>query len=66
MSLTIMMLLHRSCCKSSAVLFIDLLGKYKTQDKVSQESQVIVEETLQGISNVKNEWYEFMLCIKIR
>ncbi|MEP7093820.1 MAG: ATP-binding cassette domain-containing protein, partial [Flavobacterium sp.] len=46
----------------AAVIFGRFIRKYgkKTQDKVA-ESQVIVEETLQGISNVKafaNEWYE--------
>ena len=46
----------------AAVIFGRFIRKYAktTQDKVA-ESQVIVEETLQGISNVKafgNEWYE--------
>ena len=46
----------------AAVIFGKFIRKYgkKTQDKVA-ESQVVVEETLQGISNVKafaNEWYE--------
>ena len=46
----------------AAVIFGRFIRKYAktTQDKVA-ESQVVVEETLQGISNVKafaNEWYE--------
>lgn len=46
----------------AAVIFGRFIRKYSksVQDKVA-ESQVIVEETLQGITNVKafaNEWYE--------
>jgi ABC-type multidrug transport system fused ATPase/permease subunit len=46
----------------AAVIFGRFIRRYskKTQDSIA-ESQVIVEETLQGISNVKafaNEWYE--------
>jgi ABC-type multidrug transport system fused ATPase/permease subunit len=60
--LTIMMLAIVPVVAVAAVVFGRFIRKYgkKTQDKVA-ESQVIVEETLQGISNVKafaNEWYE--------
>jgi ABC-type multidrug transport system fused ATPase/permease subunit len=60
--LTMMMLCIVPVVAVGAVLFGRFIRKYgkKTQDKVA-ESQVIVEETLQGISNVKafaNEWYE--------
>jgi ABC-type multidrug transport system fused ATPase/permease subunit len=60
--LTFMMLGIVPIVAVAAVIFGRFIRKYgkKTQDKVA-ESQVIVEETLQGISNVKafaNEWYE--------
>ncbi|MFN7100152.1 MAG: ABC transporter ATP-binding protein [Flavobacterium sp.] len=60
--LTLMMLAIVPLVTVAAVVFGRFIRKYgkKTQDKVA-ESQVIVEETLQGISNVKafaNEWYE--------
>ncbi|MBS7253869.1 ABC transporter ATP-binding protein [Flavobacterium branchiicola] len=60
--LTLMMLAIVPVVAIAAVIFGRFIRKYgkKTQDKVA-ESQVIVEETLQGISNVKafaNEWYE--------
>ena len=60
--LTLMMLAIVPIVAVTAVIFGRFIRKYgkKTQDKVA-ESQVIVEETLQGISNVKafaNEWYE--------
>lgn len=60
--LTFMMLAIVPVVAIAAVIFGRFIRKYgkKTQDKVA-ESQVIVEETLQGISNVKafaNEWYE--------
>lgn len=60
--LTFMMLAIVPIVAIAAVIFGRFIRKYgkKTQDKVA-ESQVIVEETLQGISNVKafaNEWYE--------
>jgi ABC-type multidrug transport system fused ATPase/permease subunit len=60
--LTIMMLCIVPIVAVAAVIFGRFIRKYgkMTQDKVA-ESQVIVEETLQGISNVKafaNEWYE--------
>ena len=60
--LTIMMLCIIPIVAVAAVIFGRFIRKYgkMTQDKVA-ESQVIVEETLQGISNVKafaNEWYE--------
>ena len=60
--LTIMMLCIVPVVAVAAVIFGRFIRKYgkMTQDKVA-ESQVIVEETLQGISNVKafaNEWYE--------
>ncbi|HEY6142453.1 MAG TPA: ABC transporter transmembrane domain-containing protein [Flavobacterium sp.] len=60
--LTLMMLSIVPVVAVAAVIFGRFIRKYgkKTQDKVA-ESQVIVEETLQGISNVKafaNEWYE--------
>jgi ABC-type bacteriocin/lantibiotic exporter with double-glycine peptidase domain len=60
--LTLMMLAIVPIVAVAAVIFGRFIRKYgkKTQDKVA-ESQVIVEETLHGISNVKafaNEWYE--------
>ena len=60
--LTLMMLSIVPLVAIAAVVFGKFIRKYskKTQDKIA-ESQVIVEETLQGISNVKafaNEWYE--------
>jgi ABC-type multidrug transport system fused ATPase/permease subunit len=60
--LTLMMLAIVPVVAVAAVIFGRFIRKYgkKTQDKVA-DSQVIVEETLQGISNVKafaNEWYE--------
>jgi ABC-type multidrug transport system fused ATPase/permease subunit len=60
--LTLMMLGVVPLVAIAAVVFGRFIRKYgkKTQDKVA-ESQVIVEETLQGITNVKafaNEWYE--------
>ena len=60
--LTLMMLGVVPLVAIAAVIFGRFIRKYgkKTQDKVA-ESQVIVEETLQGITNVKafaNEWYE--------
>ncbi len=60
--LTLMMLSIVPIVAVAAVIFGRFIRKYgkMTQDKVA-ESQVIVEETLQGISNVKsfaNEWYE--------
>lgn len=60
--LTLMMLAIVPVVAVAAVIFGRFIRKYgkKTQDKVA-ESQIIVEETLQGISNVKafaNEWYE--------
>jgi len=60
--LTFMMLAIVPLVAVAAVVFGRFIRKYgkKTQDKVA-ESQVIVEETLQGITNVKafaNEWYE--------
>ena len=62
--LTLMMLAIVTLVAVAAVIFGRFIRKYgkKTQDKVA-ESQVIVEETLQGISNVKafaNEWYEIL------
>lgn len=60
--LTLMMLSIVPVVAVAAVVFGRFIRKYSknVQDKVA-ESQVIVEETLQGISNVKafaNEWYE--------
>jgi ABC-type multidrug transport system fused ATPase/permease subunit len=60
--LTLMMLAVVPLVAVAAVIFGRFIRKYskKVQDSVA-ESQVIVEETLQGISNVKafaNEWYE--------
>lgn len=60
--LTLMMLAVVPLVAVAAVIFGRFIRKYSknVQDKVA-ESQVIVEETLQGISNVKafaNEWYE--------
>ncbi|WP_418262980.1 ABC transporter ATP-binding protein [Flavobacterium faecale] len=61
-NLTLMMLCIVPVVAVAAVIFGRFIRKYgkMTQDKVA-ESQVIVEETLQGITNVKsfaNEWYE--------
>ena len=60
--LTLMMLAVVPLVAVAAVIFGRFIRKYSknVQDQVA-ESQVIVEETLQGISNVKafaNEWYE--------
>lgn len=60
--LTLIMLAIVPLVAVAAVIFGRFIRKYskKVQDTVA-ESQVIVEETLQGISNVKafsNEWYE--------
>ena len=60
--LTLMMLAIVPLVAVAAVIFGRFIRKYskKVQDQVA-ESQVIVEETLQGISIVKafaNEWYE--------
>jgi ABC-type multidrug transport system fused ATPase/permease subunit len=60
--LTLMMLSVVPLVAVAAVIFGRFIRKYSksVQDKVA-ESQVIVEETLQGITNVKafaNEWYE--------
>ena len=60
--LTLMMLSIVPLVAVAAVIFGRFIRKYskKVQDQVA-ESQVVVEETLQGISNVKafaNEWYE--------
>jgi ABC-type multidrug transport system fused ATPase/permease subunit len=60
--LTLMMLSVVPLVAIAAVIFGRFIRKYskKVQDTVA-ESQVIVEETLQGITNVKafaNEWYE--------
>ena len=60
--LTLMMLSVIPLVAVAAVIFGRFIRRYSktVQDKVA-ESQVIVEETLQGISNVKafaNEWYE--------
>jgi ABC-type multidrug transport system fused ATPase/permease subunit len=60
--LTLMMLLIVPLVAVAAVIFGRFIRRYSkiVQDNVA-ESQVIVEETLQGISNVKafaNEWYE--------
>ena len=62
LKLTLMMLSIVPLVAIAAVIFGRFIRKYskKTQDSIA-ESQVIVEETLQGISNVKafaNEWYE--------
>ena len=62
LKLTLMMLSVVPLVAVAAVIFGRFIRKYskKVQDQVA-ESQVIVEETLQGISNVKafaNEWYE--------
>ncbi|NMH29065.1 ABC transporter ATP-binding protein [Flavobacterium silvaticum] len=62
LKLTAMMLAIVPLVAVAAVIFGRFIRKYSktTQDKIA-ESQVIVEETLQGISNVKafaNEWYE--------
>jgi ABC-type multidrug transport system fused ATPase/permease subunit len=60
--LTLMMMSIVPIVAVAAVIFGRFIRKYgkKTQDKIA-ESQVVVEETLQGITNVKafaNEWYE--------
>lgn len=60
--LTLIMLAVVPLVAVAAVIFGRFIRKYskKVQDTVA-ESHVIVEETLQGISNVKafaNEWYE--------
>ncbi|OUD38037.1 ABC transporter ATP-binding protein, partial [Flavobacterium psychrophilum] len=60
--LTLMMMSIVPVVAVAAVIFGRFIRKYgkKTQDKIA-ESQVVVEETLQGITNVKafaNEWYE--------
>jgi ABC transporter fused permease/ATP-binding protein len=60
--LTLMMLSVVPLVAIAAVIFGRFIRKFskKVQDQVA-ESQVIVEETLQGITNVKafaNEWYE--------
>lgn len=60
--LTLMMLAVVPLVAVAAVIFGRFIRKFSknVQDQVA-ESQVIVEETLQGISNVKafaNEWYE--------
>ncbi|RTY94890.1 ABC transporter ATP-binding protein [Flavobacterium sp. GT3R68] len=62
LKLTLMMLSVVPLVAIAAVIFGRFIRKYskKVQDQVA-ESQVIVEETLQGITNVKafaNEWYE--------
>ena len=62
LKLTLMMLAVVPLVAVAAVIFGRFIRKYSksVQDQVA-ESQVIVEETLQGISNVKafaNEWYE--------
>lgn len=62
LKLTFMMLAVVPLVAVAAVIFGRFIRKYSknVQDQVA-ESQVIVEETLQGISNVKafaNEWYE--------
>jgi ABC transporter fused permease/ATP-binding protein len=60
--LTLVMLSIVPVVAVAAVIFGRFIRKYsrKTQDTIA-ESQVIAEETLQGITNVKafaNEWYE--------
>ena len=62
LKLTLLMLSVVPLVAIAAVIFGRFIRKYskKVQDKVA-ESQVIVEETMQGISIVKafaNEWYE--------
>lgn len=62
LKLTLIMLAVVPLIAVAAVIFGRFIRKYskKVQDSVA-ESHVIVEETLQGISNVKafaNEWYE--------
>lgn len=62
LKLTLMMLAVVPLVAVAAVVFGRFIRRYskKVQDNIA-ESQVIVEETLQGISNVKafaNEWYE--------
>ncbi len=60
--LTLMMLAIIPLVAVAAVIFGRFIRRYSktVQDNIA-ESQIIVEETLQGISNVKafaNEWYE--------
>lgn len=60
--LTLLMLAVVPVVAVAAVIFGRFIRRYskKVQDNIA-ESQVIVEETLQGITNVKafaNEWYE--------
>ena len=62
LKLTLMMLCIVPVVAVAAVIFGRFIRKFSkaVQDQVA-ESQVIVEETMQGISNVKafaNEWYE--------
>lgn len=62
LKLTLMMLSIVPLVAIAAVIFGRFIRRYsrKTQDKIA-ESHTIVEETLQGIANVKafaNEWYE--------
>ena len=62
LNLTLMMLCIVPVVAVAAVIFGRFIRKFSksVQDQVA-ESQVIVEETMQGISNVKafaNEWYE--------
>ncbi|NHN24859.1 ATP-binding cassette domain-containing protein [Flavobacterium jejuense] len=62
LNLTLMMLCIVPVVAVAAVVFGRFIRKFSksVQDQVA-ESQVIVEETMQGISNVKafaNEWYE--------
>ena len=62
LKLTLMMLCIVPVVAVSAVIFGRFIRKFSknVQDQVA-ESQVVVEETLQGITNVKafaNEWYE--------
>ncbi|MFT5752960.1 MAG: ABC-type multidrug transport system fused ATPase/permease subunit [Flavobacterium sp.] len=62
LKLTLMMLCIVPVVAIAAVVFGRFIRKFSksVQDKVA-ESQVVVEETMQGISNVKafaNEWYE--------
>lgn len=62
LKLTLMMLAVVPLVAIAAVIFGRFIRKYsrRVQDAVA-DSQVVVEETLQGISNVKafvNEWYE--------
>lgn len=62
LKLTLMMLSIVPVVAVAAVIFGRFIRKFskKVQDQVA-ESQIVVEETLQGITNVKafaNEWYE--------